>query len=76
MIQNQIKVGLVHDFKLLREVLAAALARKHDVAVVGEATDGFGAVELVRPGGIDVLVLEPLVSGKDGIELIGELKVR
>ena len=70
----QIKVGLVHDFKLLREILGGALAREHDVTVVGEASDGFGAVELVRSGGIDVLVLEPLVSGKDGIELIGELK--
>jgi len=70
---NKIRVALVDDYKILREALRFILSKYQDIEVVAEAEDGFGAIEVARQGNVDVLVLEPMIPNKDGIDIAKEI---
>jgi DNA-binding NarL/FixJ family response regulator len=53
-----IRVAIAEDQRLLREALGALLAREPDITVVGEASTGREAIELVQAKRPDVLVLD------------------
>src|SRR6059058_1593410 len=60
------RVLVADDFPLVREALAAALARHPEIDVVGMAGDGIEAVELAHEHQPDVVVLDlrmPRMSG-------------
>ncbi|MFO0579245.1 MAG: chemotaxis protein CheB [Polyangia bacterium] len=69
----RIRVLIVDDSRIVRGVLATALARFPDFEVVGEAGDGKRAEQLVRelrPDVITLDVLMPLMGGIEAIEAI------
>jgi DNA-binding NarL/FixJ family response regulator len=68
-----IKVAVVNRFTLHREGLLGLLREHEDLEVIGEAEDGYGAVELVRRGRPDVVLLEVMLPRKDGIEAAKEI---
>ena len=65
--EAEIRVVLVDDHALFRTGLHELL-EKHGVEVVGEASDGASAVEVVRKAAPDVVLMDVSMPGISGIE--------
>lgn len=63
-----IRILLVDDEALLREGLRAILEVEDDIEIVGEATNGFEAVDAARTLSPDVVLMDVQMPGMDGIE--------
>jgi len=68
-VSERVRVVLVDDHELVRQGVHALLQRELDIEVVGEATDGLAALELVERVRPDVLVADLVLPGLDGLEL-------
>ena len=66
-IGNTIRVVIVDDHTLIREGLGQLLALEDDLQVVGEAADGFIALELIRQMQPDVVLMDINLPVMDGI---------
>jgi DNA-binding NarL/FixJ family response regulator len=64
----RIKLLLVDDHALVREGLRAVLAQDRRIEIVGEAGDGSQAVTMVREHQPDVVLLDLLLPGVNGID--------
>ncbi|MCM4076151.1 response regulator [Paractinoplanes hotanensis] len=63
-----IRVVLADDQALMRAGFRALLGAEDDLEVVGEASDGAGAVQLARELKPDVVLMDVQMPGLDGIE--------
>jgi DNA-binding NarL/FixJ family response regulator len=63
-----IRVGIVDDQALIRGGLRAILDAEEDIEVVGEASDGAGAVRLASARLADVVLMDVQMPVVDGIE--------
>jgi DNA-binding NarL/FixJ family response regulator len=63
-----IRVLLVDDHKILREGLKALLQDQPDVDVVGEASDGYSALSMIRTLLPDVILMDINMPGLNGID--------
>ena len=63
-----IKVLLVDDQALVRAGFRMILEAEEDMQVVGEATDGYGAIDSAKRLGPDVILMDIRMPGLDGIE--------
>jgi CheY-like chemotaxis protein/anti-sigma regulatory factor (Ser/Thr protein kinase) len=63
-----IRVVLVDDHLLVRQGLASLLRGEPDISVIGEASDGESAIELVRNTRPSVVLMDISMPGMDGIE--------
>jgi DNA-binding NarL/FixJ family response regulator len=68
------KIVIADDHPVVRRGLKQVLASEHDMEVVGEADNGFDALELVRKLDWDVAVLDYSMPGRNGLELIKEIR--
>ena len=68
-----IRIAIVDDHKFLREALQMLLQDLEEFELIAEGDNGFDAVELVRSHELDVIILEPLVPKKDGIDVTKEI---
>jgi DNA-binding NarL/FixJ family response regulator len=73
---DPIKLVIVDDHPVVRDGLSAMFARDPEFAVVGEASDGAGAVRLAETLRPDVILMDLRMSGMDGVTAIGELARR
>ena len=64
----KIKVLLVDDHAVVREGLRALLAQDRDIEIIGEAADGLLAVAMVRQHQPDIVLLDLLLPGANGID--------
>ena len=71
---ENIRILIVDDHAIVREGQRALIDTEPGMEVVGEATDGFEAVEMADTLQPDVILLDLHMPGKDGIEAIGEIK--
>ena len=74
--ESKSKLILVDDHPLLRKGVRQLLALEDDMEVVGEASNGRDAVELVKQQGqdVDLVLLDLSMKGMDGIETLREMR--
>jgi DNA-binding NarL/FixJ family response regulator len=68
------KILIADDHPVVRRGLKQVLASEHDMVVVGEAENGFDALELARKLDWDVAVLDYSMPGRNGLELVKEMR--
>lgn len=71
---NPLKVFLADDHPLLRMALRLSLTQKKDIEVVGEASDGYTAVEKIQTSIPDIAVIDVEMPGLTGIRVIRILR--
>jgi NarL family two-component system response regulator LiaR len=69
-----ITVLLVDDHEVVRKGLRASLDARREFAVVGEAASGAEAVELAREHVPDVILMDLIMPGVDGVEATRQVK--
>ena len=62
-----IKVAIVDDNDIIREMIHDTLADEEDLTIVGEASDGESAVELIKAERPDVVLLDLVMPKLDGM---------
>lgn len=62
-------IVLADDHRIVRQGLRALLSAEEDFSVIGEADDGREALEVVRRFNPDVLVLDLMMPGLNGLEV-------
>src|SRR5512139_3070822 len=70
---QRITIMVVDDQAIVRKGLIAYLDQREDFCVIGEASNGVDAVGLVQELGPDVVLLDLMMPGMDGIETIQEI---
>ncbi|PJJ70560.1 DNA-binding NarL/FixJ family response regulator [Diaminobutyricimonas aerilata] len=63
-----IRVMVADDQKIVRSGIAVVVGAADDIEVVGEAKDGYEAVEFARELRPDVVLMDIRMPGRDGIE--------
>ena len=71
---KQMKVLIVDDHSLVRMGLAALFGYQKDFVVAGEAEDGEQAVRLARETKPDVIVMDLMMPGMDGVEATRQIR--
>ncbi|HHT85600.1 MAG: response regulator [Bacillota bacterium] len=72
--KGKIRVLLCDDHALVREGTKRLLEGEPDIEVVGEASDGFEAIELARKLSPDVIAMDVSMPRMNGIEATREIK--
>ncbi len=70
---DEITCLIVDDHEVVREGLRLSLSRATHIRVVGEASDGASAVELVDRRRPDVVIMDVRMPGMDGLEATKEI---
>lgn len=73
---TMIRVGIVDDHAVVRAGLRQFLADHVDLRVSGEAADGAQAMELVRQGETDVLLMDLSMPDQSGVDAMQAIKKR
>ena len=70
---DKIRILVADDHSIVRMGLVALLATEEDIEVVGEAEDGREAVRLAEATKPDVVMMDIMMPGMDGIEATSEI---
>lgn len=70
---DKIRLLIADDHPMMREALLTALAEETDMEVVGEASNGIGALKLTQECRPDLILMDLLMPGMDGLEAIGRI---
>ncbi|MCL4183802.1 MAG: response regulator transcription factor [Burkholderiaceae bacterium] len=71
-----IRIGIVDDHAIVRTGLRQYLSDHVDLCVAGEAANGREALDLVRGGEIDVLLLDISMPDQGGVDALASIKAR
>ncbi len=71
---NRIRVILADDHTLVRAGIRALLERVDEIDVVGEAGDGYEALALIRQQTPDLVLLDMVMPGVNGLEVLKRIK--
>lgn len=71
-----IRVLIADDHAIVREGLKQLFSMVADIEVVAEANGGSEVMELVRQGGVDLLLLDMNMPGISGVDLIERIRLR
>lgn len=71
---NRIRLLVVDDQTVVREGLVAILANYPDIEVVGQASDGNQALEIIKQVKPNVVLLDMVMPGLDGLATIPRIK--
>jgi two-component system chemotaxis response regulator CheB len=72
---GRIKVLIVDDSAIVRNLLAKAMADEPDITVIGQAKDAFEAREMLLELGPDVVTLDIIMPKMDGVTFLKKLMV-
>lgn len=67
---NKIRILIADDHPLMRDALVTALEAELDMLVIGQASDGHEAVTLAQQLYPDVILMDLLMPGMDGITAV------
>jgi len=70
-----IAVAIADDHAIVRRGIAQIVSAESDMSVVGEASNYAEVMELVRHRGIDCLLLDISMPGRNGIDTLKQVKV-
>ncbi|WP_341675230.1 response regulator transcription factor [Niveibacterium sp. SC-1] len=69
-----IRVLIADDHAIVRQGLKAILADTEDLVVTGEAENGVRALQLIRDGGYDVVLMDVNMPDRNGIDTLKLVK--
>jgi len=69
-----IRVLIADDHKIVRSGIRRMLQDHEDIQIVGEAADGYEAIQKVRETTPDILLLDISMPGMDGLDVTKQLK--
>lgn len=69
-----IRILIADDHAIVRQGLRQIVASDHQLTIVGEAANGNELLSLARKTGVDVVVLDITMPGRNGLETLKELK--
>jgi two-component system, NarL family, response regulator LiaR len=70
---EKIKILIVDDHPMMREALLTALNEESDMEVIGEASNGIEAIKFVKEHKPNVILMDLLMPGMDGLEAVAEI---
>ncbi len=70
-----IRIVIADDHTIMREGLKRIFEGVDDIRVAGEAVDGSSTLAKVKEGGFEVLLLDLSMPGRNGIELIRQIRL-
>ena len=71
-----IRIGIVDDHAIVRTGLRQFFSEHVDLRVTGEAANGREALDLVRGGEVDVLVMDLSMPDLSGVDALAAIKAR
>jgi len=71
-----IRIAIIDDHAMVRAGLRQFFADQADFSVVAEASSGREAVEIVRAGDVDVIVMDISMPGQSGVDALAAIKAR
>ena len=71
-----IRIAIVDDHAMVRAGLRQFFADQADFAVVAEAANGREALEIVRRGEVDVIVMDISMPDQSGVDALAAIKAR
>lgn len=69
-----LKVLIVDDHPVFRAGLKQIIAETNDIIVSAEVSNGWDAVDAARSGRYDVMLLDISMPGKDGLDVLRDIK--
>ena len=74
--QTKLRILLVDDHPFVREGIRSYLSDFDDIEVVGEASSGAEALDLIQKNELDLILLDINMPGMNGLEVVGQLRKR
>lgn len=71
---GKIKILIADDHSIVRQGLKQIVNETDDLEVMGEASDGYDALQMVRKGKWDVLLLDISMPGLSGIDVLKRMR--
>jgi two-component system invasion response regulator UvrY len=71
-----IRIAIVDDHAMVRAGLRQFFADQIDFQVVAEAANGRDALDIVRQGGVDVIVLDISMPDQSGVDALAAIRAR
>lgn len=69
-----IRIVIVDDHSVVRKGIVQIITECADIVVAGEASNGYEAIAVVEKTKCDVVLLDVSMPGKNGLEVLKELK--
>lgn len=69
-----IRILVADDHSVVRKGIMQIISEVEEIKVVGEASNGFQVMEMATPEFCDVVLLDVSMPGKNGLEVLKELK--
>lgn len=71
-----IRIAIIDDHAIVRAGLRQYFSEQVDLQVVSEATNGREAVDIVRKGNVDVLLMDISMPDQSGVDALAAIKAR
>ena len=72
--EKTIRIVIIEDHGLIRECLHLVFASENGLEIVGEAGNGFEAIEVISDAQPDIVLLDVTIPGLTGLELLPLIK--
>jgi DNA-binding NarL/FixJ family response regulator len=73
---HMIRIAIVDDHAMVRAGLRQFFAEQADFCVVAEAASGREALDIVRQGEVDVILLDIAMPGQNGVDALAAIRAR
>src|SRR5438445_9486658 len=74
--RNMIRVAIVDDHAIVRAGLRQYFSEQVDLTVVAEAANGREALDIVRKGEVDVILLDLAMPDQSGVDAMAAIRAR